>query len=50
MSLRPVSGPVLMGEQPERVRRGTASAALASPGIGLGGVGHLMISGVKVLT
>jgi hypothetical protein len=29
MSLRPVSVPVLMGEQPERVRRWTASAALA---------------------
>ena len=42
MSLRPVSVPVLMGEQPERVRRGTASPALASPGIGLGGVGHPM--------
>ena len=34
MSLRPASVPVLMGEQPERVRRGTASPALASPGIG----------------
>jgi hypothetical protein len=29
MSLRPASVPVLMGEQPERVRRGTASPALA---------------------
>jgi hypothetical protein len=42
MSLRPVSVPVLMGEQPERVRRGNASPVLASPGIGSGGVGHPM--------
>ena len=42
MSLRPAWVPVLMGEQPDRVRRGTASPALASPGIGSGGVGHLM--------
>jgi hypothetical protein len=42
MSLRRVSVPVLMGEQPERVRRWTASPAMASPGIGLGGVGHPM--------
>jgi hypothetical protein len=38
MSLRPVSAPVLMGEQPERVRRWTASPALASRGFGWGGV------------
>jgi hypothetical protein len=42
MSLRPVSVPAPMGEQPERVRRWTASPALASAGIGLGGVGHPM--------
>ena len=42
MSLRPAWVPVLMGEQPDRVRRGRASPALASPGIGSGGVGHLM--------
>ena len=42
MSLRPVSVPVLMGEQPERVRRGTASPASASREFGLGGVGHPM--------
>jgi hypothetical protein len=42
MSLRPVSVPVLMGEQTERVRRWTASPALASPGIGWGGVEHPM--------
>jgi hypothetical protein len=42
MSPRPVSAPVLMGEQPERVRRSTASPALASPGIVWGGVGHAM--------
>ena len=42
MSLRPVSVPVLMGEQPERVRPGKASPASASPGIGLGAVGHPM--------
>jgi hypothetical protein len=42
MSLRPVSVPVLMGEQPERVRRWKASPALASPGIGLAGVGPSM--------
>jgi hypothetical protein len=48
MSLRPVSVPVLMGEQPERVRRWIASSALASPAIGLGGVGHPMT--VEVLT
>ena len=42
MSLRPVSVPVLMGEQPEQVRRWTASPAFASPGIGLGGVEHPM--------
>ena len=42
MSLRPVWVPALTGEQPERVRRGTASPALASPGIGSGGVGHPM--------
>jgi hypothetical protein len=50
MSLRPVSVPVLMGGQPERVRRWTASPALASPGINWGGVEHPMISGVEVLT
>ena len=38
MSLRPAWAPALMGEQPDRVRRGTASPALASPGIGSGGV------------
>ena len=42
MSPWPVSVPVLLCEQPERVRRGTVSPALASPGIGLGGVGHPM--------
>jgi hypothetical protein len=42
MSLWPVSPPVLMGEQRERVRRWTASHALASPAVGLGGVGHPM--------
>ena len=42
MSLRPVSVPVLIGEQTERVRRWTASPALASPGIGWGGVEHPM--------
>jgi hypothetical protein len=50
MSLRPVSVPVLMGEQPERVRQGKANPALASPGIGLGGVGHPVTPGVEVLT
>ena len=39
MSLRQVTVPVLMGEEPERVRRGIASPALASPEIGLGAVG-----------
>jgi hypothetical protein len=38
MSLRAVSAPVLMGEQPERVRRWTASPALASREFGWGGV------------
>jgi hypothetical protein len=42
MSLRPVSVPVLIGEQTGRVRRSTASPALASPGIGWGGVVHPM--------
>jgi hypothetical protein len=42
MSLRPVSVPVLMVEQPERVRRWTASPALASREFGWGGVGHPM--------
>ncbi len=42
MSLRAAWVPVLTGEQRDRVRRGTASPALASPGIGSGGVGHLM--------
>ena len=39
MSHRSVSAPILMGEQPERVRRWTASSASASRGFGLGGVG-----------
>ena len=42
MSLRPAWVPVLTGEQRDRVRRGTASPALAPPGIGSGGIGHLM--------
>ena len=42
MILRPVSVPVLMGEQPERVRRCTATPALASPGISLGRVWYPM--------
>jgi hypothetical protein len=45
-SLRPVSVTTLTDEQPERMRRGTASPALASPGIGLGGDDP----GVEVLT
>jgi hypothetical protein len=49
MSLRPATVPVLMGEQPEQVRRWTASPALASPAIGWGGVGHPMTPGVEVL-
>ena len=40
MSLRSVSAPILMGEQPERVRRWTASPASASREFGWGGVGH----------
>ena len=47
MSLRLVSVPVLMGEQPEQVRRWTASPASASPGIGLGAPDD---PGVEVLT
>ncbi len=47
MSLRSVSVPVLMGEQPEHVCRRTASPALASPGIGLGAPDD---PGVEVLT
>ena len=47
MSLRSVSAPILMGEQPERVRRWTASPASASAGIGLGGVGHPMTQAWK---
>jgi hypothetical protein len=39
MSLRPVSAPVLMGEQRERVRRWTASPAFAVREFGWGGVG-----------
>jgi hypothetical protein len=50
MRLRPVSVPVLMGEQRERVRRWTASPALAPPGIGLGDVGVPDDPGVEVLT
>ena len=42
MSPRPVSAPVLMGDQRERVRRWTASPALASREFGWGGVGHPM--------
>lgn len=33
-----MSVPVLMGEQPERARQGTVAPAVASIGIGLGGV------------
>ena len=42
MSLRAAWVPALPGEQRDRVRRGTASPVLASPGIGSGGVGELM--------
>jgi hypothetical protein len=50
MSLRPISVPILMGEQRERVGRRTTSPALASPGIGWGGVGISDDPGVEVLT
>lgn len=40
MSPRPVSAPVLICEKPDRVRRSTASPALASREFGWGGVGH----------
>ena len=46
---RPVSAPVLMGEQPERVRRSTASPALASREFGWGR-GAPDDPGVEVLT
>jgi hypothetical protein len=42
MSPRPASLPVLISEQLERVRRGTASPTLASREFGWGGVGHPM--------
>ena len=42
MSVRPVSVPVLIVSNEKRVRRGTARSALASTGVGLGGVGHPM--------
>ncbi len=42
MGLRPVTAPVLISEQPERVRRSTASPALASCDFGWGGVGQPM--------
>ena len=50
MSLRPVSVPVLMGEQPERVRRGTASPALAFTWDRFGWRGAPDDPGVEVLT
>ena len=49
MSLRPVSAPVLMREQRERVRRRTASHALASRECGWGR-GVPDEPGVEVLT
>ena len=50
MSLRPVSVPVLMGEQTQRVRRSTASPALALPAIGWGGRGAPDGPGAEALT
>jgi hypothetical protein len=49
MSLRPVPAPVLISEQPERMRRSTASPALASREFGWGR-GAPDDPGVEVLT
>jgi len=50
MSLRPVSVPVLVGEQHEPARRWTASPGLASPGMRLRGVGPPDDPGTEALT
>ena len=50
MSLRPVSVPVLMGEQPERVRPGTASPAFGVTWDRFGWRGAPDDPGVEVLT
>ena len=42
MSLRAVWVPALPGEQRDRVRRGTSSRVVESPGIGSGGAEDLM--------